>query len=185
MIAVDLQVACDNTSLPTQEQLTQWVETALQGLKNDAELSIRIVTIEESQQLNSDYRDKDKPTNVLSFPFEIPPELEGVSDMENLIGDLVICANVVESEAKLQNKPLMNHWAHMVVHGTLHLLGYDHINEDDALIMEDLEREKLSKLDISDPYLVNDWYGGNPEHIPLTQKLRSWKSDRKKLFSAG
>ncbi len=159
MIVVDLQMACeccDEKELPTQEQLNEWTQAALQGLKDEAELSIRIVEVAESQELNLEYRGKDKPTNVLSFPFEVPEALVGLEDFGNLIGDLIICANVVKDEAKQQNKPLMHHWAHMVVHGCLHLLGYDHINDDEALIMEDLERNILSKLDISDPYLLND-----------------------------
>ena len=105
------------------------------------------MSIEESQQLNSQYRQKDKPTNVLSFPFEVPEGIE-----LNLLGDLVVCASVVEQEAKEQNKVLFHHWAHMIVHGCLHLLGYDHINDADADEMEALEVKILAKLAISNPY---------------------------------
>ncbi len=114
---------------------------------NNFELTIRLVNNEESQQLNLQYREKDKPTNVLSFPFEVPEGIE-----LNLLGDLVICAQVVAQEADAQNKALFDHWAHMVIHGCLHLMGYDHINDKDALEMEALEVEILAKLAINDPY---------------------------------
>lgn len=157
MIDVDVQVASESKTLPNEDQLSLWANTALSKLRENAELSIRLVDVEESQSLNLEYRGKDKPTNVLSFPFEMPPELVGLEDMGDLIGDLVICASVVEEEAVQQNKAPLHHWAHMVVHGCLHLLGYDHINDEEAQIMEDLEREILSALDISDPYLITDW----------------------------
>lgn len=102
---------------------------------------------EESQSLNSQYRGKDKPTNVLSFPFEVPDGIE-----LDLLGDLIICADVVEKEAQEQDKPLLHHWAHMVIHGTLHLLGYDHISDDEAEEMEALEIKLLAHLSIPDPY---------------------------------
>jgi len=156
MIIVDMQIASEHKELPSQEQLTLWAQTALQGLKDEAELSIRLVDESESQQLNLEYRGKDKPTNVLSFPFEVPEALQGLDEVGHLIGDLIICTQVVENEAKQQNKSLMDHWAHMVVHGCLHLLGYDHITDEEAQVMEDLERVILSKLDISDPYLLDE-----------------------------
>jgi len=156
MIDVDVQVASESKTLPNEEQLSLWAKTALANLKDSAELSIRLVDVEESQSLNLEYRGKDKPTNVLSFPFEVPPELIGLEEMGDLIGDLVICATVVEEEAVQQNKASLHHWAHMVVHGCLHLLGYDHINDEEAQIMEDLERKILSQLDIADPYLITD-----------------------------
>jgi probable rRNA maturation factor len=155
MINVDLQAEFEADNLPDFEQFNLWASTALTGLKDAADLSIVIVGLEESQSLNLEFRGKDKPTNVLSFPFEIPPEMAHIQEeMGNLIGDLVICAPVVESEAKEQNKPLMHHWAHMVVHGCLHLLGYDHIKDAEADVMENLERQILAKLDITDPYLI-------------------------------
>jgi len=156
MITIDMQIASEHKELPNQQQLTLWAQTALQGLKDQAELSIRIVDESESQQLNLEYRGKDKPTNVLSFPFEVPEALVGLDEVGHLIGDLIVCAQVVAEEAKQQNKPLMHHWAHMVVHGCLHLLGYDHITDEEAQVMEDLERIILSKLDISDPYLLDE-----------------------------
>ncbi len=156
MIDVDVQVASECKTLPNEELLSLWAKTALTNLKDSAELSIRLVDVEESQSLNLEYRGKDKPTNVLSFPFEMPAELIGLEEMGDLIGDLVICASVVEEEAVQQNKAPLHHWAHMVVHGCLHLLGYDHINDEEAEIMEDLERKILSQLDITDPYLITD-----------------------------
>jgi probable rRNA maturation factor len=147
MIELDLQLACDNKILPSQAQLELWLNTALKPYNKAFELTIRVVDIAESKQLNHQYRGKDKPTNVLSFPFEVP---EGI-DL-NLLGDLVICAEVVAKEADEQEKALMVHWAHMVIHGCLHLLGYDHINDDDAQEMEALEIDLLSQLSINNPY---------------------------------
>jgi len=145
---VDLQIAHDNEQLPSLAQLQSWVDNAISSVSaNTYELTIRIVGLDESQQLNHQYRDKDKPTNVLSFPFEVPEGIE-----LNLLGDLVICAPVVEQEAKEQNKALISHWAHMVIHGCLHLLGFDHINDKDALAMESLEIAILATLSIADPY---------------------------------
>lgn len=157
MINLDLQIEFEGDDLPDFDTLNLWVTTALMGLKDQADLSIVIVDSEQSQALNLDYRGKDKPTNVLSFPFEAPEELAHVQEeMGNLIGDLVICAPVVIAEAKQQNKPVMHHWAHMVVHGCLHLLGYDHIKNDEADVMEEMERQILAKLQINDPYLITE-----------------------------
>ena len=147
-LGLDLQIACDPApGLPTQAQLQGWAEAALQGRRHEAELSIRLVNEAESQTLNRDYRGKDKPTNVLSFPADLPPELE-----LPLLGDLVVCRQVVEREAKEQNKALQDHWAHMIIHGTLHLLGFDHIDDDDAEVMETLEVALLGQLGIDNPY---------------------------------
>ena len=133
--------------LPTEAQFNTWVEAALSKQLKEGELCIRIVSTEESQTLNHTYRGKDKPTNVLSFPFEVP---EGIP--LQLLGDLVICAEVVRKEAIEQNKALFDHWAHMVVHGCLHLIGFDHINDAEAEEMESLEREILASINIADPY---------------------------------
>ncbi|SIQ74085.1 rRNA maturation RNase YbeY [Marinobacterium stanieri] len=148
-IAVDVQYAIDAAGLPAEGDFSRWVETVLKDRKVDGEVCIRIVDAEESQSLNAEYRGKDKPTNVLSFPFEVPPGIP-----VTLLGDLVICAEVVATEADEQEKALFDHWAHMVVHGTLHLLGFDHINDDDAEEMEALERTLLARLNIADPYSV-------------------------------
>jgi len=112
------------------------------------EVTLRIVDTIESRQLNLDYRKKDKPTNVLSFPFDAPEHI----DMP-FLGDLVVCAAVVEQEAKEQNKQIIDHWTHLCIHGLLHLLGYDHIQENEAQEMEGIETAILAKLNIDDPYL--------------------------------
>ncbi|WP_447528223.1 rRNA maturation RNase YbeY [Vreelandella sp. TE19] len=150
-IVIDRQVAVEAKEIPTLEQLTQWVGCVFSHHPDDPrrELTIRLADPQESQALNRDYRGKDKPTNVLSFPFECPPGLE-----LPLLGDLVICHEVVVNEALDQQKNLDHHYAHMVIHGTLHLLGYDHIDDDDAQVMEALERRLLAGLDIPDPYCV-------------------------------
>jgi len=145
---IDIQNACNAEILPSNELFQLWAESALTAASNsNFELTIRLVNEDESQQLNKQYRHKDKPTNVLSFPFEVPEGIE-----LNLLGDLVICSQVVEQEATTQNKKLFDHWAHMVVHGCLHLLGYDHINDNDADEMEAFEVKILSQLTITNPY---------------------------------
>ncbi len=146
---IDLQIACEQeTGLPTAEQIEQWATAAVQPQSDEVEMTVRIVDEAESHELNLNYRGKDRPTNVLSFPFECPDEVE-----LPLLGDLVICRQVVEREAQEQDKPLMAHWAHMVVHGSLHLLGYDHIEDDEAEEMESLETQIMTELGFADPYL--------------------------------
>ena len=154
MVEVELQWGIDALALPTQQQCEEWVQVSLVGeLANEAnEVTIRIVDIEESQALNRDYRNMDKPTNVLSFEFEQPPGLVDLGEALPYLGDLVICADVVEQEAKEQGKSMVEHWAHMIVHGTLHLQGYDHIDDDEAEEMEALEVEILQGLGFADPY---------------------------------
>ena len=149
-IFVDLQIATENIEgLPTEEQIVQWATAAVQPEGVEVEMTVRIVDESESHDLNLTYRGKDRPTNVLSFPFECPDEVE-----LPLLGDLVICRQVVEREAAEQEKPLMAHWAHMVVHGCLHLLGYDHIEDDEAEEMESLETQIMQGLGFDDPYLA-------------------------------
>ena len=149
-IFVDLQIATENLEgLPTEEQIVQWATAAVQPEGDEVEMTVRIVDEAESHELNLTYRGKDRPTNVLSFPFECPDEVE-----LPLLGDLVICRQVVEREAEEQGKPLMAHWAHMVVHGSLHLLGYDHIEDDEAEEMESLETQIMQGLGFDDPYLA-------------------------------
>ncbi len=144
---LDLQIACEFDDLPSEQQFQLWADKALSGFRDDAELTIRIADTNESQQLNREYRGKDKPTNVLSFPFEAPPGIE-----LPLVGDLVICPEIVAREAIEQEKSFHDHFAHMVVHGCLHLLGFDHIKEDEAEEMESLEKKLLAELGIQDPY---------------------------------
>ncbi len=147
-LTVDLQNASSAAMLPTINDFERWVEAALNSRRDDAELSIRVVDEPESAELNLQYRMKPGPTNVLSFPADLPAELA-----LPLLGDLVICAPIVEKEATEQNKPSEAHWAHMVVHGTLHLIGYDHINDGEAETMEALEIDILTTLHYPNPYL--------------------------------
>ncbi|MFT6898083.1 MAG: putative rRNA maturation factor [Paraglaciecola sp.] len=145
---LDLQIACQSGQIPTAQNLQLWLDAVLSNRDQaDQEITVRLVDIAESQALNHQYRGKDQATNVLSFPFEAPPGMT-----MNLLGDLVICTDVIEQEATEQHKPLMHHWAHMLVHGTLHLLGYDHIDDNEAQDMEELEIEILQNLSIDDPY---------------------------------
>ncbi|WP_392566919.1 rRNA maturation RNase YbeY [Utexia brackfieldae] len=147
-IILDLQIASQSaTDIPDEGKILIWLNKILFPFQNEAELTIRIVDEQESQSLNNTYRHKDKPTNVLSFPFESPVEIE-----VPLLGDLIICKTVVEAEALAQNKSLESHWAHMVVHGCLHLLGYDHISDEEAEEMESLEIEIMQTLGFKNPY---------------------------------
>ena len=149
-IIIDLQLACENLeNLPSEAQITLWAQSAVKPTVDDLDMTVRIVDEGESQMLNRTYRGKDYPTNVLSFPFESPAEVE-----LPLLGDLVICRQVVEREATEQQKPHLAHWAHMVVHGSLHLLGYDHLEDIEAEEMESLEREIMQSLAFADPYLT-------------------------------
>ena len=149
-IHVDVQRALPLTE-PSDAQLQGWVTAALQGRCDAAELTVRIVDRAESAELNQAYRHKAGPTNVLSFPFEAPPGVDRDA-WGDLLGDLVICAPVVEAEAREQHKSVEAHWAHMVVHGTLHLLGYDHIEPQQADAMEDLEISILNHMGFANPY---------------------------------
>jgi len=149
MITVDIQYAIDNKELPKHTQFQQWAEAVLLRYNKPFEITIRIVDVQESRTLNNTYRHKDKPTNVLSFPFDVP---EGVE--LDLLGDLVICADVVSEEAKIQNKSIEAHWAHMIIHGCLHLLGFDHISDDEAEEMEALEIDILKNLGFNNPYEI-------------------------------
>ena len=147
-VILDLQLACADTSnLPGEADFQRWLDAAVLPFQEEAEVTIRLVDEAESNQLNLTYRGKDKPTNVLSFPFECPPGVE-----LPLLRVLIICRQVVEREANEQNKPLLAHWAHMVVHGSLHLLGYDHIDDEEAEEMEALEVEFMQALGYDNPY---------------------------------
>ena len=149
-LQLDIQIAVEKENdLPTEEQLSQWASAALitRTEYEEPELTIRIVDEAESQELNFEYRGKDKPTNVLSFPFEAPAHVP-----IPLLGDLIICKQVVEREAIEQGKALTSHWAHMVIHGCLHLLGYDHIEDEEAEEMEAIEKIVMAKLGLDDPY---------------------------------
>lgn len=145
------QVDIDNLSgltVPSNEIFAAWVNAALSDLAA-CSVAIRIVKPAESQSLNFQWRGQDKPTNVLSFPGEQMPGAE-----EFVLGDIVVCADVVEREAAEQRKPVTSHWAHMVIHGLLHLRGYDHVDDKEAEEMEQLERELLALFSIPDPYAL-------------------------------
>ena len=148
MLELDLQVASAAVDLPSEAQFRTWCELALRQRSADSELTIRLVDETEGRELNHTYRQRDYATNVLSFPADVPDEMLDIP----LLGDLVICAPVVAREALEQHKPLHAHWAHMVIHGCLHLLGYDHIEDEEAEEMEALERELLAELGLPDPY---------------------------------
>lgn len=145
---IDIQIATQTPEeqLPSKASLTRWANLSVSG-KPGFEVTIRIVDEAESQALNAQYRQKDKPTNVLSFPFEAPAGIE-----LPLLGDLVICAPVVMKEAAEQQKNLESHWAHMVIHGMLHLQGYDHILDQDAEVMEKREVDLMAELGYKNPY---------------------------------
>lgn len=138
----------DNESDDTPSQASNSNDT--QNNDSSPEISIRIVTKQESQALNAQYRGKDKPTNVLSFESDLPDFVPS-----RFLGDLVICAQIVVEEAKQQNKAVSSHWAHMCIHGMLHLLGFDHINDIEATQMEAIEINALAKLGIADPYQIS------------------------------
>jgi len=148
-VILDLQIACENNEgLPAESDFQKWLDIVLPQFQEESEVTIRIVDDAESHELNMTYRGKDKSTNVLSFPFEAPPGME-----LPLLGDLVICRQVVEKEAQEQQKVLLAHWAHMVVHGSLHLLGYDHIVDEEADEMESIEIDIMQSLGYPDPYI--------------------------------
>lgn len=148
--------ALPRAGIPAANSFRIWVAAALAGRIREADLAVRIVDTKEGRALNRHYRGRDYATNVLSFPADIA---EGVKLPEGvrmpLLGDLVICAPVVASEAREQHKPLREHYAHLTVHGTLHLLGWDHADEREAECMEALEREILAGLGIGDPYRID------------------------------
>ena len=147
-INVDVQYAFLNPNLPGKDMIVDWVDAALNKRSETGELTVRIVDEKEGRELNEKWRREKGATNVLSFPTD-----ERVKHTSDLLGDIIICAPIVENEAKNQNKPLLSHWAHMVIHGSLHLLGYDHINKDDAEDMEAIEIEILNGLGINNPYI--------------------------------
>ena len=153
-LTTDVQVACDRADIPSTSEIRDWAELAVsesgRAPGTDVEVAVRIVAADEIQTLNRLYRDKDRPTNVLSFPVG---EMAGLPDQAgHFLGDVVICASVVAEEADTQGKDLAAHWGHMIVHGTLHLLGFDHETEPDAKEMEALETRILASRNVTDPY---------------------------------
>lgn len=153
-LAVDIQFACEDAGVPTEDVIQSWVELAANQSgrlpEQAVEFAVRIVGEAEIQTLNQLYRNKDSATNVLSFP---AGDIDGLpEDSARQMGDIVICASVVRDEAVRQSKPLADHWAHMLVHGALHLLGYDHGEDQEAEEMEHLEIAILGSRGIADPY---------------------------------
>ena len=146
-IILDIQSASSSEDAPDEESIKRWVSAVIGSKEGDTELSVRIVDEPEGKKLNETYRGATGPTNVLSFPFD-----EKTPEPLPLIGDIVVCAPVVAREAQQQNKDLTAHWAHMIIHGVLHLLGYDHQNDSEAAIMETLETEIMQKLGFAPPY---------------------------------
>ena len=144
---IEIQTVHQASNLPDEQQIQGWVDAALQNHPSDTEIVVRIVDEQESAELNLQYRHKSGPTNILSFPVELPEGIE-----LDLLGDLVICAPVLEKEALEQQKVLADHWAHIIIHGVLHLLGYDHIEDDEAEVMESKEISILNTLKIANPY---------------------------------
>jgi probable rRNA maturation factor len=141
-LSLSVQYAINQEGLPSRSQFKKWVKAAL---RVDTEVTIRVVDEEEGRMLNSSYRGKDYATNVLTFP---------LTEIPHLMGDIIICAPVVESEAHAQNKSIEAHYAHLTVHGVLHLHGYDHITEPQAELMESLEVTILQKLGYANPYRI-------------------------------
>lgn len=146
-----IQRSTESGNLPQDEQFLAWAEAALSGSEGEYHLAIRVVDEDEALRYNSEYRGKDYATNVLSFPAELPA---GLPDevRQSQLGDLLICAPVVAREATEQELAANDHWAHLVVHGVLHLLGYDHQGDHDATVMESLEVRILAGLGIANPY---------------------------------
>jgi len=144
---LDLQNAAGAPDLPKRREFRRWAKEALRGRRKRAGLVIRIVDERESADLNGRYRGKPRATNVLSFPWEPP-----IGEESDFLGDLVICDSLVGQEASALGKEPPAHWAHLVVHGVLHLLGYDHQTERDAVVMEALEAQVLERLGCPDPY---------------------------------
>lgn len=155
-VAVDVDIACDYSGIPTSAAIEGWITSAIRAARPDArygiEVSVRVVDRDEIQTLNRDYRQCDRATNVLSFP---TGDIAGLpDDAPRILGDIVACAPVIAAEAASQGKVPNDHWAHMIVHGALHLLGYEHEDEDDATTMEALEVAILADLGIADPYVL-------------------------------
>lgn len=139
--------------VPPPGDFSRWVKHAAGSIIDHGQVTVRIVDAAESQQLNKTYRSKDCPTNVLSFPYG-PDDLPGLPDELRVLGDLVICADIVRQEAHDKHCPENSHWAHLTIHGMLHLMGYDHVEEQQAKEMESLEITLLGQLNISNPYEV-------------------------------
>ncbi len=154
MLELELQNPNQFQTVPSEKKCKEWVTASFKANTSDTKdrsIVIRIVDDVEGQYLNQTYRNKDKVTNVLSFPFEVPDCIDDTEELQHL-GDIVLCESVVLAEAKQQGKSELAHWAHLIVHGSLHLQGYDHTNDNDADIMEALEANILITLGFENPY---------------------------------
>ncbi len=149
IIDIDIALEEPEPELPKLEIIEQWMRHTISKFQNNAEISLRVVDHKEMQALNNRYRHKDSPTNVLAFPADLP---KGVQLEHHLLGDIVIASDIVKKEASEQNKSYHAHFAHMVVHGILHLLGFDHKNNQEAEIMENHEVKILHDLNFANPY---------------------------------
>lgn len=150
---IDIQHACKENIPVTDDLLIRWAQLTLATQRESAELTIRLVDTDEITHLNHYYRKKNKPTNVLAFPANLP---NGITLDYPLLGDVIICPAVLKQESLTQNKPLIAHWALIVIHGVLHLLGYDHIEDDEAMVMQALEIQLLATSGFDNPYLDED-----------------------------
>jgi probable rRNA maturation factor len=150
-MSIEIQHAVSLEGIPPDHELVRFAELALPP-GGALGICLRIVDEAESRALNHEWRGKDAPTNVLSFPSSPPPGLPASAAGDGLCGDLALCAPVIAREAQVQGKPLLHHWAHLVIHGILHLRGFDHIQDEQAAEMEQLERELLAGIGIADPY---------------------------------
>jgi probable rRNA maturation factor len=170
-LELDLQVEVEveGVPVPALADVRRWVVAALEGRRQRAELTLRVVGEAEARALNLRFRGQDRATNVLSFPFDAPPGIDPVDPIHDLLGDLVICADLVQREAVEQGKAVAAHWAHLVVHGVLHLLDYDHLNEAEAAEMEGLESAILGGLGFPPPYELD----GEPAlEVPAQVSIR-------------
>lgn len=150
---IQLQVACQDPLPIHGKTIKSWVQLTLEQHSRRCELTLRFVDTDEMIHLNSTYRQQHKPTNVLAFPSHLP---DNVILNYPFLGDVIICPAVLSEEAQAQHKPLTDHWAHIVIHGVLHLLGFDHLEDADAVVMQAEEKRLLNKLDIPNPYQDED-----------------------------
>ncbi|BAP58527.1 rRNA maturation RNase YbeY [Candidatus Tachikawaea gelatinosa] len=147
-LVLNIQIACSTPKyLPKKKDIYNWINATIPSLKYKKSITLRVVNKKESSELNFKYRGKKNPTNILSFSF-----LETNLNHIPLIGDLVICAEILENEAYYQKKKIKEHWAHIIIHGTLHLFGYDHVSNHQKKIMENLEKKIMMSLGYCNPY---------------------------------
>lgn len=149
-VNMDVQNVSGFKTLPADKSIIKWAEKALDKQHKNAEITLRVVDIDEGKELNKEWRKKDYATNVLSFPVGEP-----IEHAPNLLGDIVVCAPIVEQEAMEQGKSIEAHWAHLIIHGILHLQGYDHESDDEAIIMESREIQILKEIGYANPYETN------------------------------